>query len=110
MSDKAFFIMGNKHAKSCGEPPFYDNGIGDCYYGYYENEHGEQWVFLHDWVSGKTELRGGDCAWGTVYNITENAIYLDGKRVAPLTALTETLWLISCQNALKLRKEAKRGS
>ena len=44
--NKKFFIMENKHVESCGTPPIITNENSNKYFGYFENEYGEQWVFV----------------------------------------------------------------
>jgi len=58
--NRPFFMMSNVHAMSCGDPPTFSNDIADDYYGYFENRHGEQWVFTYSRSKKKAEIRGGD--------------------------------------------------
>lgn len=61
MSDPLLKIA-NHHAPSCGDPPIVEGITGNCYIGYFENSHGEQWIFTLDRATGKATLRGGDNA------------------------------------------------
>jgi hypothetical protein len=61
---KILFQAMNNHSPDCGVPPCITNRDASAtYYGYFENRHGEQFVFLHN--------RGDDYARvynGRVYN------------------------------------------
>ena len=35
----------NHHSPTCGDPPIVNEEDRDTYIGYFENQHGEQWVF-----------------------------------------------------------------
>jgi hypothetical protein len=35
----------NRHAAACGIPPAVSTEAADLYIGYFENRHGEQWIF-----------------------------------------------------------------
>lgn len=58
-----FLQIWNKHTPACGEPPTTSNESGGQYLGYFENKHGEQWVFIYDCEKKTAELRGGDIDW-----------------------------------------------
>lgn len=88
-----FFVMSNRHASSCGNPPFISSGEPNKYYGYYENEHGEQWVFIYNRQDGIAELRGGDVGWENVFRVK------DGKVVELLLGKEEQMWLQACWKA-----------
>lgn len=87
---KEFFIMENKHVESCGIPPVIKNEKSDQYFSYFENEHGEQWVFVYDPEIKKAELRGGDAGWDNVF-IVEN-----GQAKELVLNLNEKEWLQAC--------------
>ena len=57
-----FLSVTNHHHESCGEPPAFESG--SSYLSYFENEHGEQWVFSCDRESGVFFICGGDIQWG----------------------------------------------
>ena len=42
------FSIENNHSEQCGTPPSINNDDRSIYVGYFQNEHGEQWVFTFD--------------------------------------------------------------
>jgi hypothetical protein len=38
----------NRHSAACGIPPAVSTKAADLYIGYFENRHGEQWIFTFD--------------------------------------------------------------
>jgi hypothetical protein len=84
-----FFQMWNKHAESCGEPPPVSNEASKNYYGYFENKHGEQWIFVYDRQKKTGELRGGDIGWGTTVAVIEGKAEMNLNR-------DEAAWLEAC--------------
>ena len=91
MSDPLFQIW-NTHTADCGEPPTVTNKAGDKYYGYFQNQFTEQWVFVYDPQRKIGELRGGDIGWDTVILVK------DGQADVQL-GKAETAWLQACWNA-----------
>jgi hypothetical protein len=59
------FAAHNLHHERCGKPPRLRNvdNLG-LYYGYFENRHGEQFVFTFDRATGTGTVSGGDLGWG----------------------------------------------
>jgi hypothetical protein len=55
---------------------------------YFENAHGEQWVFVYDGKTHQGELYGGDCGW-------KPERVRDG-RVGLMLDEAEHLWLQAC--------------
>ncbi len=60
------FHVGNKHSADCGTPPHIDGNIRKRYHGYFENEFGEQAIFIYDYEVkvvqyGKTWRSRGFC-------------------------------------------------
>jgi hypothetical protein len=47
MSEQAIFRVTNHHADACGAPPAIDDSEPNHYLGYFENEHGEQAIFVY---------------------------------------------------------------
>ena len=41
------FWVGNHHVADCGKPPHIDGDIRKRYHGYFENQYGEQAVFIY---------------------------------------------------------------
>ena len=85
--------IDNAHVASCGPPPSLD--ASDEYVGYFENEYGEQWVFIGDPETGKARLFGGDVHWEKRYDVSL-------KSPCPPLVLTESerLWIITCFMAM----------
>ncbi len=87
--------IGNNHVASCGVAPVTRQEPGK-YIGYFENQHGEQWVFTYQ--NGKGTLRGGDIQWD------KPATVVDGLASVVLDT-SEKFWLMSCWAAAT--REAK---
>ena len=88
--NRPFFMMSNVHAASCGNPPTFSNDQPDYYHGYFENRHGEQWVFTYCRSRKKAELRGGDAGWQRAYEV------VDGKAEEVVLDRDELRWLEAC--------------
>jgi hypothetical protein len=84
------FSVSNRHVADSGEPPRIDGDTKGRYYGYFENEHGEQAVLTYDRQSGTGTLWMGDSSW-------ENPIAVeDGVALGVVLNEAETLWLKAC--------------
>ena len=58
------FAAQNLHGPSCGRPPRIRNTANPgLYYGYFENRHGEQFVFTFDRATLTGTVSGGDLGW-----------------------------------------------
>lgn len=88
--DKRFFIIENKHVESCGVPPIITNANSNNYFSYFENEHGEQWVFEYDYSTKTGKLHGGDVGWDDVYSV------FDGQVDNLILNTNEKIWLRAC--------------
>jgi len=95
MSDPLLCIR-NRHSANCGDPPIVSNDDPDLYVGYFENAHGEQWIFTYNRKSEKGELRGGDAGWSNSYTV------IDGNAELILSS-EETVWLNACWRAAVAR-------
>jgi len=63
------------------------------YFGYFENQHREQWVFIYDRATKTAELRGGDIEWNNVQRV-------ENGQVAGLSlGQEESVWLQTCWKA-----------
>lgn len=93
------FLMRNQHVSSCGEPPVYTNDVAGRYHGYFENRHGEQWVFEYDRATGHSTLRGGDAGWAETYEV------IDGAAVGLVLDEDERQWLRACWSATTGRRQ-----
>jgi len=90
-----FFCMSNVHVESCGEPPTLSNDRPSRYQGYFENRHGEQWIFTLDSTTGKADLRGGDAGWNKSYEV------FNGEAQGLILSPDEQTWLKACWMAAK---------
>ena len=70
-SKRPLFTVSNHHAPHCGAPPAVNGDEGGVYHGYFENSHGEQFVFLYRWNTGEAVVRCGDAGWEKLYPVTE---------------------------------------
>lgn len=87
--------IANHHAAACGDPPIVDSGAQNCYVGYFENPHGEQWIFTLDRGTGNATLRGGDVGWNTEFDVT------DGSVADLILSTEELLWLHACWSSAR---------
>ena len=83
----------NHHAVSCGDPPIVNGAEGRYYIGYFENEHGEQWIFTRDRKTGTATLRSGDIGWNTAIDVTS------GPNTELILSAPEHNWLAACLHA-----------
>ncbi len=89
----------NNHTPACGDPPIVDNSA-NCYVGYFENVHGEQWVFTYDRETREASLLGGDINWNKRKTVRDGA-------VPGLTLMgEEATWLRACWNSAVGRQSA----
>ena len=87
------FRVGNKHTDSTGEPPRVDGNVRGRYYGYFENEHGEQAIFVYDRETRAGVIWMGDAGWEQSYPV------VDGLVPALILSEEEETWLQACWNA-----------
>lgn len=67
--DPRFVLFaGNKHIEECGEPPMITTDH-NSFTSYFENEHGEQWLFQYIYGDTHIYLWGGDVGWSDRINI-----------------------------------------
>jgi hypothetical protein len=97
------FQVGNKHAANCGEPPHVDGNEKGRYYGYFENEHGEQAVFVYDRQTQAGTLWMGDVGWERPIPVNDGV-----ARDIVLNDL-EALWLRACWSAATTFTKSKDG-
>jgi hypothetical protein len=92
-SPKPLLTVFNTHAASCGEPPDETNELSGRYVGYFQNEHGDQWLFMSDPETGTATLRSGDAGWDTTYT-------LRGPEDLPASMTdSERAWVLACLQA-----------
>jgi hypothetical protein len=122
------FVAYNMHHERCGAPPRLCNADHPrLYHGYFENRHGEQFVFTFDRATGAGTVSGGDLGWGepkaftrglldeavrSTQNLAAQVIGSDAKsrlpiidaalalgRLTGLTGKDEIVWLRACLEA-----------
>ena len=83
----------NVHQSWCGVPPLIMNGPNSPYryISYFENRHGEQFIFTAHKTTNALELRYGDAMWEKVYPVVEG-----GKVKGVILSWDEKIWLFSC--------------
>ena len=83
----------NCHVDECGLPPNID--AKEKYISYFENSHGEQWVFIGDEQNKKASIYGGDINW-------EKPIEISNERICPNMVLDdlEKNWIVLCWAAM----------
>ncbi len=90
-SEKALLTIYNRHVASCGTPPALEHTAASPHYcGYFENDYGEQWLFIYDQATQQATLRGGDAEWENVYSV------LDGVASGLILNRAEQTWLSAC--------------
>ncbi len=93
MSEQAIFQVTNHHLDSAGRPPHLDDTTPNHYRGYFENEYGEQAMFIYDRTTRCGKLSMGDSGWESPYDICDSEIV--GLNLTPL----EQSWLRLCWQA-----------
>jgi hypothetical protein len=92
-AETPLFCVGNHHSADCGTPPRIDDHSPSQYLGYFENQHGEQAVFVFERHSTQGALYLGDAGWETPYAVVDGAV---PDLVLPET---ERLWVRACWQA-----------
>jgi hypothetical protein len=85
----------NRHPAACGIPPAFSTEAADLYIGYFENRHGEQWIFTFNRATREASLRGGDAGWARAHPVR------DGRVDELILAPEEAAWLQACWNATR---------
>jgi hypothetical protein len=99
--DAPLFQVRNHHSADCGPPPPIDDSRPGSVPRYFENEHGEQAVFVYDRDSNQAVLYLGDAGWETSHPV------IDGAVPDLVLSEVERLWVRACwQAATANRKEA----
>jgi hypothetical protein len=101
--DTPLFCVRNHHSSDCGTPPGIDDSSPSQYLGYFENQHGEQAVFVYDRDSRQAMLYLGDAGWEKPHQVLEGAV--------PDLILSETerLWVRACWQAALVNHEEVSG-
>jgi len=74
MSEQAIFRVMNHHSDACGTQPAIDDSVPDRYLGYFENEHGEQAIFVYDRARRSGTLSLGDAGWEHSHAVVEGTV------------------------------------
>ena len=86
------FQAVNNHGESSGRPPKIEARLPGKYYGYFQNEYGEQAIFVFDYSTQTGTLWVGDNSWEEPVHVT------DGKATDLILARNEQLWLQCCSD------------
>src|SRR6266487_4911808 len=70
-SDAPLFQVRNHHSAASGPPPHIDDLRPNQYLGYFENQYGEQAVFVYDGDSSQALLYLGDAGWETSHTVVD---------------------------------------
>jgi len=96
MNPRAVLSVANHHTDACGSPPRLDELRHGCYLGYFENQHGEQAIFVFDRVTRAGTLYMGDAGWERPHAVVE------AKVPGLILADDEQAWLSACWRAATL--------
>ncbi len=92
-------------------PQIDEQTFPDVYRSYFENQYGEQAIFLYDYGRKSGTLYKGDAGWEHLYNV------VDGKVPELILNRPEQMWLLACWEASgplkamreQIREERRRG-
>ncbi len=90
---RPLFVVGNHHRPHCDEPPMIDGDAQSRYHGYFENEYGEQTIFIYYHQTKTGTLLMGDAGW------EEPTKVVDGQAQGLVLSRSEELWLRACWEA-----------
>ena len=91
--EASLFHVRNHHSAESGTPPHIDDLRPGQYLGYFENDYGEQAVFVYDRDSRQAILHLGDADWQTPHAV------VDGAVSDLVLSETERLWVRTCWQA-----------
>jgi hypothetical protein len=84
------FSVTNHHCPDAGQPPVIDDTRPRQYRSYFENEFGEQAIFVYDYTTEEGILYMGDAGW-------ENPVAVDeGRAKGLIVSDSEQFWLLGC--------------
>jgi hypothetical protein len=87
------FQVRNHHSAACGTPPHMDDLRPNQYLGYFENQYGEQAMFVYDRDSSQAVLYLSDAGWETPHAV------IDGIVPDLVLSETERHWVRACWQA-----------
>ena len=96
MSEQPIFRVTNHHTEACGTPPTIDDSEPKRYLGYFENQHGEQAIFVYDRTRRAGTLTMGDAGWERSHEVVEGAV------PGVILGAAERAWLAACWKAATL--------
>lgn len=102
-SKPAIFKVSNKHAASSGNAPRVDGNEPGKYHGYFENEYGEQAIFVYDRETRTGTLWMGDAGWEGPIEVTRGAVE------ELMLSEVEALWLGACWLAATSRESTEEN-
>ena len=91
-SPQVIFQAINNHGSSSGTPPYRTTDVPGHYFGYFENEHREQFVFVYDYNRKSGTLWMGDYGWANPIEV------IDGNAPEVMLSIEEQAWLHTCWN------------
>lgn len=92
-ADTPLFCVRNHHSADCGTPPRIHDHSPNQYLGYFENQHGEQAVFVYDRDSSRAIVYIGDAGWEASHAV------VDGVIPDLVLSEAERLWVRVCWRA-----------
>jgi hypothetical protein len=87
---QVIFQAVNNHGSASGTPPYTNTSASGRYFGYYENEHKEQFIFIYDRERKQGTLLMGDYGWDKPIAI------VDPQKPDVVLSKNEWLWLQAC--------------
>ncbi len=92
MSGQVIFSITNHHVEVAGVPPHIDDSQGNQLHYYFENRHGDQFIFVYDLDTNAGVLYCGDAGWEHPDSVMNG----EPQRIALNTI--EQAWLKDCWN------------
>src|SRR5205823_10184849 len=86
-SDAPLFSVRNHHSAECGIPPRIDDRGAGRYLGYFENQYGEQAVFVYDRDSNHAVVYLGDAGWEAPHAVVDGAVPRSEEHTSELQSL-----------------------
>lgn len=93
MASDIIFQVGNHHVANCGRPPHISGDDPSGYASYFENDSGEQLIFVCDGKSKKAHVYHGDAGWEHAYEVR------NGNACDLILSSIERKWLSACWQA-----------
>ena len=97
--DAPLFSVRNHHSAECGSSPYIDDRSPSQYLGYFENQHGEQALFVYDRDAREAILYVGDAGWDAPHRV------VDGVVPDLVLSETERLWVRACWQAALVNRD-----